>query len=84
MADAVELTFRPIYMEDIASTKVPTGDNATVEVLGSGSQSLQKVPLTLLTQLVSAADDSAAATGGVLVGEVYYNTTRTRLRTRMS
>lgn len=85
MPDAVVITPRQLYIEDLATTTVPTGDADTVTVLGAvGSQALNKIPITLLTQLVQAANDAGAAAGGVLLGESYYDTSRQRLRTRMT
>jgi hypothetical protein len=85
MAEAVEITPRQIYQEDLALTTVPTGDTDSVTVLGApGPIALNKIPLTLLTQLVSAANDAAAGVAGVTVGDSYYNTATMRLRTRMT
>jgi hypothetical protein len=85
MADSVVVTPRQLYVEDMVITTVPTGDTDTVTVLGAaGSQALNKVPIKLLTQLVQAANDAGAAAGGVAIGDCYYSTTTTRLRTRMT
>lgn len=85
MAEAVEITPRQIYQEDLAMTTVPTGDTDSVGVLGAPSPAtLNKIPLTLLTQLISAANDAAAGVAGAAIGDAYYNTTTMRLRTRMT
>lgn len=84
MPASVTVTPRKIAMEDLATTAVPAGDTFTDTVLGAGSTTLTKVPITLLSQLVSAANDAAAAAGGVLVGECYYHSVRLRLVTRMA
>jgi len=81
---AAVLTPRPIYLEDLAATAVP-GTQTTDTVLGVGSgQTVTKIPITLLTQLVAAASDAAAATAGVPVGGVYFLTTTSTLHTRMT
>jgi hypothetical protein len=55
-----------------------------VDVLSVGPIALNKVPILLLTQLKSAASDAAAASGGVSVGQCYYNSTDKSLHTRMT
>lgn len=77
------ITFRKLGIEDIEVTDTP-GDTFQATVWGAGTQTLTKVPLTLLTQLTAAADDSAAATAGVSVGQIYFNTTHSALWARMS
>lgn len=84
MAGTVEITPRPIYLQDLAETAVPGTTDDSVEVLGAGPMTLTRIPITLLTQLVSAANDAAAGVAGVLVGEVYVLSTTSKLRTRMT
>lgn len=84
MAGIGEVTPGLIAVEDLAVTTVPAGDTFTANVLGAGSQTLTKIPITLLTQLASAANDAAAAVAGVSVGVCYYNTTDQKLHTRMT
>lgn len=74
MSDAVQVTFRPIYQEDLATS--PTSGKVSDTVLGVGTVSL--------TPWVSAATDAAAASAGVGLGYVYFNTTGNALKTRMS
>lgn len=85
MSAAAVITPRPIYVEDMSATNVP-GTTTTDTILGLGSGvTVTKVPITLLTQLVVAANDAAAATAGVPVGGIYVNsTTGNALHTRMS
>jgi hypothetical protein len=84
MANAVNVTLRPIYMEDLATTRVPVGDTTTENVLEQGPTTLTKIPLQLLTALAIAANDAAAAGMGVPIGQVYYNSSDLSLHTRMS
>lgn len=84
MPASVTVTPRLIALEDLATTVVPSGDTFTDTVLGSGTQTLRKIPITLLSQLVGAANDAAAAGLGVGIGDCYYSTTRLRLVTRMT
>lgn len=75
---------RLIAVEDLAASAAP-GQTFVDEVLGLGpGQVLTKIPITLLTQLKSAANDAAAAAAGVNVGQIYYNTTETALHARMT
>jgi hypothetical protein len=81
---AALLTPRPIYMEDLAVGTIP-GTQTTAVILGLGSATVTYIPLTLLTQLVVATNDAAAATAGVAVGSSYINSTLGNvLHTRMS
>ena|ERR1039457_5848350 len=74
------VTPRPIGIEDLAVTLTPSGDTFSATVLGVGpGQTLTKIPITLLTQLKSAANDTAAAAAGVNAGQVYMNTTENAL-----
>lgn len=85
MAAAAVLIPRQIGLEELAVTLLPSGDTFTAEVLGFGpGYVLTKIPLILLTQLKSAANDAAAAAAGVAVGQCYYNTTDTSLHTRLT
>jgi hypothetical protein len=83
MADAVNITPRPLGMEDIAST-ASLGQTFTANVLGVGPTTLTMIPLGLITQLIQAANDEAAGVAGVPVGNIYLSTTYNALRTRMS
>lgn len=83
MPGAVTVKMRLAYMEDISSTDTP-GTTESVEVKNAGTVALTKVPLKLLTDLVVAADDAAAALAGVGVGYVYIVTATKKLKTRMS
>lgn len=82
-AAAVVLTPRPVYLEDLAVSAAP-GQQTTDQILGLGPSTVTLIPITLLTQLVAAANDAAAATGGVGVGVCYFNTTDSKLHTRMT
>lgn len=84
MANAVSVTLRPIYVEDLAATTVPTGDTVSENVLDQGPTTLNKIPITLLTQLTQAANDAAAASAGVPVGKAYYDSTLRVLAVRMT
>jgi hypothetical protein len=84
MPSAAAVTLRPIYMEDLATTRTPTGDMAAENVLDQGPTSLTRIPLLLLASLANAANDAAAAVLGVPVGQVYFNTTDQSMHTRMT
>ena len=80
-------TFRSrlIYLEDLAVTSNPAGQTDQVNVLGASSnpQTLHRIPIVLLTQFTTASNDADAATKGVQVGEIYYNTSTSKLHARM-
>lgn len=76
MPNSVTVSFRKLYVEDLATNN--NNSQVTDTVMGVGSVSL--------TPLVLASGDAGAATAGVLVGQVYIDSgvTPNRLRTRMS
>jgi len=86
MAADITLTPRLLYLEDLATTSNASGETASVTVLGEAVNpvTLNKIPVVLLTDFTQAANDGAAATAGVTVGEVYYSTTLSNLKTRMT
>ena len=87
MAVDATLTPRKIYLEDIDYLEDPTvTQTASVNVLGAtgNPQTLNKPCLLLLTSLTQAANDAAAASAGVNVGQAYWNTTTGALYTRQS
>jgi hypothetical protein len=84
-------TFTPrlICMEDLLVSQLYAYESSPQTVLGAGTVSLTPIPLTLITQLVVAASDTAAAGLGVAVGDVYVQgpnvqTPTYKLHTRMS
>ena len=84
MATDITLTPRKIYLEDLATTTTQAGETEAVTVLGAAVNpvTLNKLALVLLTQFTAAANDVAAAAAGVALGEVYYNTTASKLYSR--
>lgn len=83
MPTDITLTPRLIYKEDLSLTTNPAGETASVTVLGAGAQTLNKIPMVLLSQFTIAANDVAAAAAGVDVG-VCYVTAAGVLRTRLT
>ena len=83
MPSSVTVTPRLIHKEDLATTTTPN-ETQTVEVAGLGNTLLHKIDALFLSDLVSAANDTAAGTAGVNVGEIYRLSTTGKLRTRMS
>lgn len=77
---------RKIYIEDLELTTVAAGETGQEDVLGASGnpQTLNKVDMVRLTQFTVAANDAAAASGGVNVGEIYYNSTNSKLHARMT
>jgi len=80
------ITPRLIYLEDCAVTTNPSGESENVNVLGASNnpQTLNKMPLVLLTQFTQAYSDSDAAGKGVPVGAIYYNLATAKLHARLS
>ncbi len=76
MPDSVTVTYRLLATEDFLTS--PTVAQVTQTVLGVGD--------VLVTPLVLAAGDAAAAVAGVNVGEVYMDSSVSpnRLRVRMT
>lgn len=74
MSDAIQIQFRPIYQEDLATSA--TNAQVTDTVIGVGS--------VLMTPFVRAANDSVAVGLGIVVGQVYYNTSINALKVRMT
>lgn len=84
MATDITLTPRLLYLEDLATTTNASGETESVTVLGEPSNPvlLHKIPAVLLTAFTQAANDSAASAAGVQLGEIYYNTTASKLYAR--
>ncbi len=86
MAVAITLTPRLLYKEDMSLATVPTGLSTTDTVLtttGPQTLSVTKLDIVFYSSFTIAANDVAAAAGGVGVGVVYC-TPAGVLRTRMS
>ena len=86
MADILTGTPRPLYLEDLAVTTDPDGETASVTVYGApiNPNTLHKIAVVLYTAFQQAANDVAAAAAGVAVGTVYYNTTTSTRKARMT
>lgn len=80
---AVTITPRLLYLEDMDHTTVK-GATTTAYIEGLGDTPVTKVDYISLASLVSAANDAAAASGGVGVGYFYYNTSTNAPKTRMT
>lgn len=80
----VTVTPRPIYLEDLAVSTSPSPTPVSEYVGGVGTTPLTPISMVLYSAFTQAANDSAAATAGVSVGYIYYNTTTSALKTRMS
>lgn len=81
---AATITPRLIALEDLNTTTLPAGEAYSAEVLGAGTTTLHKLALVLLTQFGQYASDSAAAAGGVALGEIYYQTGANKLHARLA
>ncbi len=86
MADVLTGTPRALYLEDLAVTTDPNGETAAENVYGAPANpvTLNKIAAVLYTAFGQYANDVAAAAGGVAVGQIYYSTTLSALKTRMT
>lgn len=84
----ITVTPRKLYLEDLAVTTNPAGETASVGVLQtdgtSTAETLNKIAAVLYTAFGRYANDGAAATGGVAVGQIYYSSTLAALKARMT
>jgi hypothetical protein len=86
MPSDVTVTPRLICLEDVSVTTNPSGETVAMNVLGAAGnpQTLNKLALMLLTSLTQAANDAAAATAGVALGELYYCTGDSKPHSRLT
>jgi len=83
-----DLTLAPrlICLEDLSITTNPSGATVSMTVLGApiNPVTLTKLALVLLTSFTQAANDGAAATAGVALGELYYHVGDAQLHARLT
>jgi hypothetical protein len=86
MPSSNTITPRKLYVEDLDLTTNASGATASTNVLGAPSNpvTVNKIDMVRLTQFTQAANDAAAAAAGVNLGEVYYNTTNSKLHARLT
>lgn len=71
MSAAAVITFRPMYLEDLA-IGTAEGQTDTVNILGAGPLPVHRITLASLAgSLVSAGTDQLAGAAGVRTGQVY-------------
>lgn len=82
----ITLTPRPIYKEDCALVVSPTPITTSANVLTAGGTvpaTVTKMDIVFYSSLTVAANDAAAASAGVAVGQLYV-TGSSILQTRMT
>ena len=84
MPSSVTITPRKLFKEDLQLTTNPNAAASNQTVLGLGTVALNPVDAVLYSSFTQASNDTNAGTGGVDAGEVYYNTTRNRLKAKAS
>lgn len=84
MPSSVTITPRKLFKEDLQLTTSPSAAASNQTVLGLGTVALSPIDAVLYSAFSQALNDSAAASQGVAVGEIYYNTTTSKLKARMS
>lgn len=80
MPSSVTITPRKLFKEDLQLTTSPNAAASNQTVLGLGTVALNPIDAVLYSSFTQASSDTTAAAGGVDAGEVYYNTTRNRLK----
>ncbi len=84
MPSSVTITPRKLFKEDLQLTTNPNAATSNQTVLGLGTVALSQIDAVLYSAFTQAASDVAAATAGVGVGEIYYNTASGKLKARMT
>ena len=84
MPSTMVLTPRLIYAQDVALTTNPNAPDVSQEVLGVGVVPLSPIDAVLYSAFTQAANDAAAAAAGVALGFIYYNTTFSALKARLT
>jgi hypothetical protein len=75
---------RKLFVEDCQLTIDPNAPQVASEVLGVGIVNLTQIDAVRYSAFTQAANDAAAATAGVGLGFIYYNTTSSALKARMN
>ncbi len=84
MPSSVTVTPRKLFKEDLQLTTSPNASTSNQTVLGLGTVALNPIDAVLYSVFTQAANDAAAGTAGIAVGEIYYNTTSSKLKARMT
>ena len=84
MPSIVTVTPRRTFLEDLNVTTSPNPTPTATTVMGVGAVSLTPISAVLYSAFGQYANDSAAALGSIAVGQIYYNTSISALKARMS
>lgn len=84
MPSIVTIIPRKIFLEDLHISTSNAPATVDQEVAGVGTVPLTPISVMLYSDLHPYADDSAAAAGGIGVGYMYWNSTTSLPKTRMS
>lgn len=84
MPSTMVLTPRKLFIEDCQLTTDPNAPQVASEVLGVGVVNLTQIDAVRYSAFTQAANDSAAASAGVGLGFIYYNTASSALKVRMN
>ena len=82
MASILKVTPRPIYKEDLALSTDHSPATVNETVMGVGVVALTPISAVLYSAFGAYANDAAAASAGVNLGEIYYNSTFGKLYAR--
>lgn len=85
MPSSVNVVPRKLFKEDLQLTTSPSAATSNQNVLGVvGVVPLNPIDAVLYSAFTQAANDTAAQTAGVGLGEIYYNTTSSKLKARLT
>lgn len=84
MPASLTLTPRKIFLEDlnVTTSQAPTPSNQYVA--GVGTVPLTPIAAVLYSAFGAYTNDSTASSGGIALGQVYYNTTISALKARLT
>lgn len=76
------VTPRKIFLQDLEVTTDPNAEPIEVYVGGVGDTPLDPIAMVLYSAFGQYADDATATSHGIVLGQIYYNTTISALKAR--
>lgn len=84
MPSILKLSSRPIYTEDLAISTALAPATVNETVMGAGVIPLTPISIAAMLGLASYANDALAAAGGVNTGQLYWNSTDSKVHARIA
>ena len=75
MPSSVTITPRKVFLEDLELSTSHAPATSDQEVGGVGTVPLTPISAVLYSAFGAYSNDTTAAAGGVILGQIYYNTT---------